>query len=166
MIHDTWHVFICIERAAATAAAAAVLCVAILLLLLLLLLAAAVRHRVPDSKNCCWFIDSDSSVSFSSFKHDFLNIYPLTVLSHLRPRFANRGHVQSQGGRQPPAAKPPLHKIKRQRYPSPLRPPPPSSTEQGRPTATRDLALPTIVSGVSRPSLSSLLLPFSLLPPK
>ena len=57
--------FICIQSAAAAAAA---LCVVLLLLLLqlqlLLLLAAAVRHRVPDGKYCCWFINSDSSVFF------------------------------------------------------------------------------------------------------
>ena len=51
----------CIQSVAAAAAATS-LCVAILLLLLqLLLLAAAVRHRVPDGKICCWFIESDSS---------------------------------------------------------------------------------------------------------
>ena len=49
---------------------------------------------------------------FSSFKRDFFLMYPLAVLSHLRPRFAyilgNYGHARSQGGRQPAAAKPPL----------------------------------------------------------
>ena len=45
-------------RTVVSAAAAAALCVAILLA------SAAVRHRVPDGKVCCWFIESDSSVLF------------------------------------------------------------------------------------------------------
>ena len=55
----------------------------VLLTLLLLLCtgvvaaaAAAVRHRVADSKNCCWFIEYDSIQCFiSSFKHDIFIMY-------------------------------------------------------------------------------------------
>ena len=75
-----------------------------------LLLPAAVRHRVPDGQIWCWFIESDPSVLFSSFKSDLFFLYPLAVLlSHLRSRFAyddssiyilgNCGHARSQGGR-------------------------------------------------------------------
>ena len=70
--------FIFIQSAAA-AAAAAVLCVAILLLLqqqrcyFLLLLPAAVRHRVPDGKNCCWFIVSDPIVCLLSLRSNAIN---------------------------------------------------------------------------------------------
>ena len=52
--------------------------------------------------------------SFSSFKPDLLLMVlrGSTAVSHLRPRLAytlgNYGHAQSQGGRQPAAAKPPL----------------------------------------------------------
>ena len=75
--------------------------------------AAAVRHRVPDGKICCWFIESDPSVFFLFTQTRLILVYPLAVLSHLRPRFAyilgNYGHARSQGGRQPAAAKPPLY---------------------------------------------------------
>ena len=40
--------------------------------------AAAVSHRVPDGKNCCWFVESDSTYvvfSFYSFKHDLIIMY-------------------------------------------------------------------------------------------
>ena len=90
------------------------LCVAKLLLLLQpLLLAAAVRHRVPDDKNCCWFAESDSSVFFLVIKHDLFLMYPLAVLSYLRPGFAHNtssvitGIRGAKGGRQPAAAKTP-----------------------------------------------------------
>ena len=33
---------------------------------------AAVRHRAPHGKICCWFIESDPSVSFYSLK-DYLS---------------------------------------------------------------------------------------------
>ena len=77
-----------------------------------LLLPAAVRHRVPDSQICCWFIESDPSVFFSSFKRDLLWMVPLgSAVSYLRPRFAyifgKYGHARSQDGRQPAAVKPP-----------------------------------------------------------
>ena len=49
-----------------------------------LLLPAAVRHRVPDDKIYCWFIESYPSVFI-----DFFLMYPLAVLSRLRPRFAH-----------------------------------------------------------------------------
>ena len=55
------------------------LCVAILPVVsaasAVLLLPGAVRHRVPDGKICCWFIESDPSVFFS-FKRDLLLMYP------------------------------------------------------------------------------------------
>ena len=51
-------------------------CVAILLLLLQqLLLAAAVRHRVLDGKNCCWFIESDSIQCFLSLHSNTIKFY-------------------------------------------------------------------------------------------
>ena len=52
--------------------------------------AAAVRHRVSDGKNCCWFIESDSiQCAFFLFKHDLCLMYvPLGSMPHLRPRFA------------------------------------------------------------------------------
>ena len=82
--------------------------------LLLLLLLAANRHRVPDGKICCWFIESEPSLFFL-FKDDFFLMHPLAVLLHLRPRFAcilgNYRHARSQGGRQPAAARPPLYNI-------------------------------------------------------
>ena len=76
-----------------------------LLLLLLLLLcvllyccyfvAAAARYRVPDDKICCCPLNLIPVLSFSSFKQSFsyfkqclFLVYPLAVLSHLRPRFA------------------------------------------------------------------------------
>ena len=71
----------------------------VLLLPLLLLLstgvlaaaAVAVRRHVPDGQTCCWLIESDSIQGFL-FLHSntiyFSCIYPLTVLSHLRPPFA------------------------------------------------------------------------------
>ena len=75
---------------------------------------AAVCHRVPDGKYILLcFVDSDPSVSLSSFKRDFFLMYPLADLSHLRPRYAyilgNYGYARSQGGRQPVVAKPRLH---------------------------------------------------------
>ena len=49
--------------------------------------------------------------SFSSFKRDLFLLYPLAVLSRLRPRFAyilgNYGHERSQGGVSPPRRSPP-----------------------------------------------------------
>ena len=64
-----------------TAVAAAAACC-------LLLLAAAVRHRVPDGKICCCgSLRLTPVFSFSSFKHDFFSMYPLTVLSHFQRRF-------------------------------------------------------------------------------
>ena len=92
------------------AAAAAALCVAILLLLLQLLLAAAVRDRVQDGKNCCWFIESDSSVSLQT---RFMSMYPLTELSQLRSRFVyttssvNTGMRGAKAGISPPRRSPP-----------------------------------------------------------
>ena len=85
------------------------LCVVILLLLqLLLLLRAVVRHLVPDGKFVAGSLHLIRLFYFSSFKDDLVLIYPLTVLSHLRPRFSyilgNSGHARSQGG--PAAAKP------------------------------------------------------------
>ena len=67
---------------------------------------------VPDGRICCCFVES--SVLFcSSLKHDPFFMYPLAVLSHLRPRFAyilgHYGVARSQGGHQPAAAKPPLY---------------------------------------------------------
>ena len=53
--------------------------------------AAAVRRRVPDGKNCCWFIKSDSIKCFISLHSNTMYLYcmhPLAVLSLLRPRFA------------------------------------------------------------------------------
>ena len=54
-----------------------------------LLLAAAVRYRVPDGKNCCWFIESDPSAFFLSIQTRFIFDVPLgSTVSYLRPRFA------------------------------------------------------------------------------
>ena len=78
-----------------------------------LLLAAAVRHHVPDAKNCCWSIESDPSVFFLFIQTRFIFHVPLgSTVSHLRSRLSyilgNYGHARSQAGRQPAAAKPPL----------------------------------------------------------
>ena len=79
----------------------------------MLLLLAAVRHRVPDGQIWCWFIESDPSVFFLFIQTRLIFDVPLdSTVSHLPSRFAyilgNYGHVRSQGGRQPAAAKPPL----------------------------------------------------------
>ena len=47
--------------------------------------AAAVRHRVPDGTNCCWFIESDCIYGFLSLHSQtrfIFNVctYPLAVL--------------------------------------------------------------------------------------
>ena len=61
------------------------LCVAILLLLLqLLMFAAAVCHRVRMAKN----VAGSLNLIPVYFKHDLFSMYPVAVLSHLRPRFA------------------------------------------------------------------------------
>ena len=75
----------------------------------MLLLVAAVRHRVPDGKICCWFIESVSSVSFSSFKRDVVLMHPLAVLCRIYGLdfgyiLGNYGHARRQGGRQSAAA--------------------------------------------------------------
>ena len=103
---------ICIQSAAAAAAGAA-LCVA-LLLMLLHLLAAAVRHRVPDGRTGCWFIESDSSVFFLFIQAQFTFNAPLgstaalmgSIFLHPRPLRARA--EGAAGGRQPAAEKPPL----------------------------------------------------------
>ena len=67
---------------------AAALCVAVLLLLLHLLLhAAAVRHRVPDGKNCCCgSLRLIPVFSFSSSLEQYLGLMyaqnPLAIRSH------------------------------------------------------------------------------------
>ena len=68
---------------AAAAAAAAALCVAILVLLI----AAAVRHRVR-AKIVAGSLNLIPVFSFSSFQRDLFLLYPLAMLSRLRPRFA------------------------------------------------------------------------------
>ena len=85
-----------------------------------LLLAAAVRYRVPDGKNCCWFIESDPSAFFLSIQTRFIFDVPLgSTVSYLRPRFAyilgSHGHAWSHGGRQPDAAKPPYIPVYKKR---------------------------------------------------
>ena len=120
-------IFICMQSATAAAvaaaadtdaaaAAAAALSVAILLLLLqqqcycfLLLFVIVCRM----AKFGAGSLNLPPMLSFSSFKHDlFLMVSLGSTVSHFRPRFAyilgNCGHVRSQGGRQPAAAKPPL----------------------------------------------------------
>ena len=113
--------YVCIRSAttvavaAAAAAAAAALCVALLPLLL-------------QKQQCCCFLllfvivclmamfvaGTLNLIPVFSFsiKRDFFLMCSLAVLSHLRLRFAyvlgNYRHAQSQGGRQPAAAKPPL----------------------------------------------------------
>ena len=66
-------------------------------------------QAVPDGKICCWFIESDPSVSFLFIKNRFI-FYgtpgsTTAVVSRLRPRFAYilgiYGLARSQGGRQP-----------------------------------------------------------------
>ena len=79
-----------------------------------LLLPASVRHRVPDGQIWCWFIESDPSVFFLFIQTRLIFDVPLdSTVSHLPSRFAyilgNYGHVRSQGGRQPAAAKTPLY---------------------------------------------------------
>ena len=48
--------------------------------------AAAVRRRVPEGKNCCWFVKSDSIRCCLSFQTQFFFscLYPLAVLPRLR----------------------------------------------------------------------------------
>ena len=65
----------CIDTTAVVAAAGA----AVVTAAAVLLLHPAVPHRVPDGNICCWHIESDPSVFFSS-KRDFLLVYPLAVL--------------------------------------------------------------------------------------
>ena len=83
-------------------AAAAALCIAILRWLLLVAAAAVRRHRAPDGKICCCFIESHSNVLFLFIQtcYSIVIMYPLAVLSHLWPRFAymlgNYGHAQSR----------------------------------------------------------------------
>ena len=81
------------------------LCAAILLLLQLELLAALLFVIVRR-------MDLIPVFHLSSFKHYLFSMYPLAVLSHLRPGFAyilgNCGHARSQGGRQPRHGKDPL----------------------------------------------------------
>ena len=72
-------------RSAIAAAAAAALCVATLLLLQLLLLFVMVCRM---AKLLLWSIVSDSSVFFLFIQTRYTFMYPLVVLSHLRPRFA------------------------------------------------------------------------------
>ena len=55
-----------------------------------LLLAAAVRHHVPDAKNCCWSIESDPSVFFLFIQTRFIfDVSRDNTVSHLRPPFAH-----------------------------------------------------------------------------
>ena len=42
-----------------------------------LLLAAALRHRVPEGKNCCWFVESDPSIFFLFSQTRFIFYVPL-----------------------------------------------------------------------------------------
>ena len=54
-----------------------------------LLLPAAVRYRAPDGKNCCWIIESDSSVLFLFIQTRCnFNVPGGSTVSHFRPRFA------------------------------------------------------------------------------
>ena len=79
------------------------------------LLPAAGRRRVPDGICFAGPFNLILVFSFSSFKHDTFLMYPLAVLSHVRPRCAyilgHYGHAQSQGRHHPAAAKPPLYNI-------------------------------------------------------
>ena len=50
--------------------------------------AAALRYHVPGGKRCCWLIESDSIQFFLFMQTRLIIMYPLAVLSHLRPRFA------------------------------------------------------------------------------
>ena len=103
--HDvyTWHVFInteccCCSVCCYTAADVA---------------AAAVRHHVRDGKNCCWFIESNSSVFFLFIQTRFIFNVPLvsavafTASICLWYILGSYGHARSQGGRQPAAGSPP-----------------------------------------------------------
>ena len=76
---------------------------------LLPLLAAAVRHRVPHGENCCWLIESDSSVFFllnvplGSTVASTASICLYYIIGLTGMRGAKAGFIQ------PAAAKPPLH---------------------------------------------------------
>ena len=74
----TWHVFIIPSAAAAAAAAAHYV-------------AATVRHRAPDEKYSCWYVEPNSIQCFLSLHSNtihFLRYVPLGSTLGLRPRFA------------------------------------------------------------------------------
>ena len=70
-------------------------------LLLCVLPPAAVRHRVPDGRIRCWFIESDCSVSFLLIQTRFFFMVPLgSTVWRLQPRFAYILGIY--GGESPP----------------------------------------------------------------
>ena len=74
------------------------------------LLLPAIVYRMTKF-GCCWFIESDPSVLFLSFKRDLFFMYLLMVLSHLWPRFPYISVITAmrgpKAGVSPPRPSPP-----------------------------------------------------------
>ena len=113
MLYCTWYVFICTQSVAAAAAAALCCYTGAIAAAAGLPFPAAVCYRVPDSKICCPFIESDPGVFFLFIQARFIFNAPLgSTIAFMASICLHYGHARSQGGRQAFAAKDPRHKIK------------------------------------------------------